>query len=117
MCGLIFEIGMLIFGLIGLISGKLTFSKTIKVVGTPARITGLILVLPLPLALAMGLVLGLLLGNSLSLSDLQTVATIAELLLILVCLGAAYFYANANKIKVIPPSVLPTQPPITPPSQ
>jgi hypothetical protein len=117
MCGLILEIGMLIFGLVGLISGKLTISKKVKVVGTPARITGVILMLPLPLALALGFMLGILLGNSVSLSDLQTIATIAELLLIFACLVIAYLYANANKVLEIPATSFPTQPPPTPPLQ
>ncbi len=117
MCGLILEVLMLIFGLIGLISGKLTISKKLKVKGTPARIAGFILIIPLPGTLLMGFLLGILLGNSLPLTDIQNIATLVEIVLDLGCLVGAYLYANANKVIETPVSFPTSQPPAVPPIQ
>jgi Protein of unknown function (DUF1566) len=53
------EIGMLIAGLIGLFSGKLSLSKKLVVKGAAARVAGLVLLLPLPLAFGMGFYIGM----------------------------------------------------------
>lgn len=53
-CGL--EIGLAIFGLIALVRGKMTLSKTKVVVGVPARLIGLLALTPLPIAFAVGFV-------------------------------------------------------------
>jgi hypothetical protein len=53
------EIGMLVFGIVTLAQGKITFSRTKVVEGAPAYITGVILLLPLPLAFMVGIMVGL----------------------------------------------------------
>src|SRR5262249_39010783 len=52
------EIGMLIAGLMALITGKVTLSKSRVIVGAPARVAGGFLLLPVPLAFAIGLTIG-----------------------------------------------------------
>ena len=56
-CGL--EIGLAIFGLIALIRGKMTLSKTKVVVGAPARLIGLLALAPLPIVFGFGIVFGI----------------------------------------------------------
>lgn len=46
------EIALAIYGLIALIGGKLTISKTKVVLGVPARLLGALALTPLPLAFA-----------------------------------------------------------------
>lgn len=52
-------IGMLIFGIIALIRGKFTLSKNKVVMGTPARLLGVLAMTPIPLMLGAGVVIGL----------------------------------------------------------
>jgi hypothetical protein len=49
------EIGLLIFGLIALIRGKMTLTKTKVVEGVPARLLGLLALTPLPIAILVGI--------------------------------------------------------------
>lgn len=56
-CGL--QIGLAIFGLIALIRGKMTISKTKVVVGAPARLIGLLALVPIPLTLGVGMLIGI----------------------------------------------------------
>lgn len=56
-CGI--AVGLTIFGLLGLIRGKMTISKTKVVVGVPARLLGLLAMTPIPLLLSVGVVIGL----------------------------------------------------------
>src|SRR5437879_1799730 len=56
MC-LVLEIGMLIFGIIALITGKFTLTRNKVVYGVPARIIGVIMILPLPLGLLVAFVI------------------------------------------------------------
>jgi hypothetical protein len=49
---------MLIFGLIALVKGKFSLTRTKTVEGVPARIVGLMLMMPLPAALMAGLAMG-----------------------------------------------------------
>ena len=118
MCILAAEIVMFVYGLIGLISGKLTVSKNLRVAGPPARITGAIFALPLPLAFGLGLVLGMLIGVNILPSDILNYSWILELILMLACLGGGYAYANANKgtTSVLHPTP-PSEPPAIPPVQ
>jgi hypothetical protein len=53
---------MFIAGLMALIKGKLTLSKTKIVEGTAARLLGILLMLPIPTALAVGVIWGILLN-------------------------------------------------------
>src|SRR5688572_203052 len=52
------EIAMLIIGVITLIRGQISLSKTRHVTGKPARLAGLIFALPLPLAYVVGAIFG-----------------------------------------------------------
>jgi hypothetical protein len=58
MCTIVMGLGMLIFGIIALVRGQFTLTRTKVVSGVPARIIGFILLLPLPLMLASGLLIG-----------------------------------------------------------
>lgn len=50
------EIALLILGLIGLCSGKWRVGKGLTVQGRPARIAGLIAIIPLPAAILLGVI-------------------------------------------------------------
>src|SRR5262245_24540363 len=53
------EIGMLVAGLMALVSGKFTLIKNKTITGLSARLAGLVLLLPLPLSFVAGLVIAL----------------------------------------------------------
>jgi len=57
---LVLEIAMLVGGIVALITGKLSISRTLQLRGAPARIAGIVLLLPLPLAFAVGFAIGFL---------------------------------------------------------
>src|SRR5215212_5076890 len=57
MCDIL-ALGMLIFGIITLITGKFQVTRKKTVYGAPARIVGAIMLLPLPLAIVLGVTLG-----------------------------------------------------------
>ena len=119
MCLLILEIAMLIFGLIGLISGKLTLSKNFVLQGTRARIAGAILALPLPLALLTGVILGVLISAGALPSNAVSFASIIEIGLVLISLAGSIGYASATKPAGLPtpPTQHPSEPPAIPPAQ
>ena len=52
------EIGLLVYGLYAFAAGKYSIGKGRTVVGTPARLLGMLLWLPLPLAFIARIVLG-----------------------------------------------------------
>jgi hypothetical protein len=56
---LLLEIGLLVAGLIALVTGKFRLGKDRVVVGAVARVAGLVLMLPLPLGFAIGFMIGL----------------------------------------------------------
>lgn len=58
---LFIEVGLVIFGLIGLISGKLSLGKHYVVRGAAARWLGAVAMLPLPLSLGVGVIVGIIL--------------------------------------------------------
>lgn len=83
----IFEIILLICGIVALVSGKLpslVFGKKYRVEGPGARVIGAILVAPLPLAFVTTIVLVALLGDR-----GQVIAAVVELLLVLLAFVAA----------------------------
>lgn len=47
------EIAMLIMGLIALVKGKMTLSKKRVLLGTPARVMGVVAMLPIPISLCL----------------------------------------------------------------
>jgi hypothetical protein len=59
---LVAQIASLVYGIVGLATGKLKLTKKSAVEGRPARIGGAILCLPLPLAFAVGFGVSLFLG-------------------------------------------------------
>ncbi len=61
-CGM--EIGMFIAGVMALIKGRMTISKTRAVEGVPARLLGLIAMTPLPIVLLVGVVIGVIQGDN-----------------------------------------------------
>ena len=82
------EIGLLVAGLIAVVTGKFKLTKRRLVVGAPARIAGLVLMLPLPLALAMAFVIALTEagpGRRFDAAQWQGTLTLVELGLIAVC--------------------------------
>jgi hypothetical protein len=91
MC-LVLEIGMLIFGLIALITGKFSVSRNKVVRGAPARVVGGIMLLPLPLALLSVVAVGLALGLKGDLQEMEKhrmTFTIVEAAIVLICFIAA----------------------------
>jgi hypothetical protein len=63
MCMLILEIATLVAGLVVLIKGKISFSRSLVVRGAMARVIGVVLMLPLPLSIAAGIVVGVALAS------------------------------------------------------
>ena len=92
------EIGMLIVGLMSLISGKMTLSKTKVVMGTPARILGAVAMLPIPLsfltAVPISIVMGVS-GRSVTSGSAKLTFTLIELGIVVVC--AVIIYAVGAK--------------------
>ena len=87
------EIGMLIFGLMALIRGKLTLSKKSIVYGPMARVLGIVAMLPLPLSFAIGLLIGIALaaqGKRFEVEQWRGTFAIIEIGLIVACLVAVY---------------------------
>jgi uncharacterized membrane-anchored protein len=58
MCTIVMSIAMLIFGIIALVRGQFTLTRTKVVSGVPARVIGVILLLPLPMMLVGGMLIG-----------------------------------------------------------
>jgi hypothetical protein len=83
------SIAMLIFGIIALVRGQFTLTRTKVVSGVPARVIGVILLLPLPLMLAGGLLIGVVLGmqgKQPRPEDIQGPAVLLEVGIILGCM-------------------------------
>jgi MFS family permease len=91
------EIVMLIGGIYALIAGKLKLSKTMDLLGSRARIAGIIMILPLPLAFGFGLVIGLLIGMGILPSSLQSWSWCIEVIIVIACIAGVYGYASASK--------------------
>jgi hypothetical protein len=92
---------MLIFGIISLVTGKFTLTRNKVVYGTPARMVGLILVMPLPILVIVGVMLGfglLAQGKQLTeaeMKQLTTTGMIIGAVVILACFVAAIAVAAA----------------------
>jgi hypothetical protein len=103
MCSLILEIGMLIMGILALVRGKISLTRNRVVTGTPARVIGVVLVLPLPLALVSGFVLGIVLvalsgGAPPKQADLVKYALPLEVGIVLLC-GLAAVIIGATQAR------------------
>jgi hypothetical protein len=94
---LILEIVMLICGIVVLITGKFSLTRTKVVRGAVARIIGGVMILPLPLALGAALLIGVVLGASGRVPDMdkfKMFGTIMELAIVLICFVTAMVIAG-----------------------
>jgi len=107
------EIGLLIAGIIALATGKMKLSKTKAAVGAPARIAGIIAILPLPLSFMVGVAIGAAsVAQGRSVDDIKWTATAIEIAILLACLTASLIIAYAKAQPIEPPSPpRPAQPP------
>jgi hypothetical protein len=95
MCNII----MLIFGIIALVKGSFSLTGNKVVSGLPARIVGVILIMPMPISLGVGFVYGLTLAatkQNIRDDSLQGAAIVIELSIMAVCLVTALVVAFAN---------------------
>ena len=95
------EIVMLIFGIITLIRGRFLLLRTKEVLGWPARIVGLFLIMPFPLSFLTGMVLGAIwmaMGKNIDDRGFLDAARIAELAIVFLCfvsaIGMAMYFAE-----------------------
>lgn len=87
------EIGLIVMGIIALVKGKLTLSKTRVVYGTPARMLAIIAFLPIPLSIVGGLAIGVFYasqGKPVTPESLRVPAILMELGVLVVCIVAMY---------------------------
>jgi hypothetical protein len=99
MCTIVTGLAMLVFGIIALVRGRFTLTRTKVVSGVPARIIGVILLMPLPLMLASGLLLGVIYGiqgKQPRAEDLQGIGAVLELGIIFLCFLAAVIVGVAT---------------------
>jgi hypothetical protein len=92
------DIILLILGIVVLVKGQVLLTRTKEVRGTPARIIGVILLLPLPLSFFAGLLLGALLvsqGKPVNESEIQGIVPFLGPAIIALCLFAAIAIAIA----------------------
>ena len=91
------EIVMLIFGIITLIRGKFTLTRGKEVRGVPARVIGLVLMLPFPLSLALDLLAGIvlaILGKPPTEQEATTIGVVIEVCIVALCFITAIVMAN-----------------------
>jgi hypothetical protein len=108
------QIAMFIFGIIALVKGTFSLSKTRAVRGAAARTIGAILMLPLPLALGIGFVIGMIMATQGKPVDLKSLGPLSAIdgVLTLVCFVIVVVIAFAtarDKETELPPSTF--QPP------
>jgi hypothetical protein len=96
------EIGLAIFGLIALVKGKMTVSKNKVVVGVPARLLGLLALIPLPAALLFVLLYVASQGGQINDDDKWTVTGIEAGTVILI---AILVFAIAAAVGITPEEV------------
>lgn len=89
------EIGLIIFGIYAMVTGKLTLTKTHIVRGTAARLIAVIALLPLPLSLAVVFTVGILAVNRGAILDpndtsAQLKSIMIEAGIVVACLIAVY---------------------------
>ena len=87
------EIGLFVMGVIALVKGKLTLSKTRVVYGTPARLLAIIAFLPLPLAFSAGVVYGVILaaqGREVTIDSVGPTMIGIEVAILVACIAAMY---------------------------
>lgn len=90
------QIAMAIVGIIVLCTGKLKLSANKVVVGTPARLLGLMLLAPLPVAFTIGICVGLYVGSTGgSLDDVQIPMLLVDVGLVVLTAIAVFAIASA----------------------
>jgi hypothetical protein len=100
------EIIMLIFGIIALIRGRFLLTRVKEVHGWPARIIGILLIMPFPLSSLVALVLGAIFlaeGAEAGNSAIRQAVSIAGFAIVACCflaaIGVAMFYAEPVRKK------------------
>lgn len=95
------EILMLIFGIIALIRGRFLLTRAKEVRGWPARIIGVLLIMPFPMSFIAGMVLGavfMALGKSIDGQEFKSAAMILGFATVALCffsaIGVAFFLAE-----------------------
>jgi hypothetical protein len=87
------EIAMIVLGLMAIVTGKMTLSKTKVVFGTPARILGVVAMLPMPLAfitaVPVAIVMGLQ-GRAVMTNSAKLTFTLIELGIVVACMVIIY---------------------------
>jgi hypothetical protein len=93
------EIVMLIFGIIALVRGRFLLTRAKEVRGLPARLIGVVLLLPWPVALLAGMVLGAIFlaqGKPIDSKDFQLAAQLLGVAIVVLCLLSAIGIAIAT---------------------
>jgi hypothetical protein len=101
MCSLALYIAMFVFGIVVLVTGKVNVTGTKVARGAPARIAGVILLLPFPLSLMVGILIGVIMGASGKIPDQQsllTIGAIVEFGIIFLCFAAAMLVAGLSAV-------------------
>lgn len=94
---LVAEIGMLVLGIITVATGKLSTSAGKECRGVPARIAGVLLILPLPISLLIGLMIAVILTSQGRHFDERAAwPTLVELGVFLVFVITAFVIAGMN---------------------
>ena len=95
------EILMLIFGIIALVRGRFLLTRAKEVRGWPARIIGVLLIMPFPLSFLVGMVLGgvfVAMGKSVDDQEFRSAASILGFAIVAICflsaIGIAMFLAE-----------------------
>jgi hypothetical protein len=91
------EIGLLIGGILALVRGRMSFSKNKVATGTPARIAGIIMLLPIPLAFGVIFCYAFLMGASGAVVDensLRGTAIVIEIAIVVLCFAVAMLIAG-----------------------
>ena len=99
MCGIVMLVCMLIFGLIALVRGRFLLTRATEVRGVPARIIGVVLILPFPLTFAAGIVWGAILlaqGKTAQVSDAQGAAWFLQFGIVAICILTVVVIALAT---------------------
>ncbi|MCC6419604.1 MAG: hypothetical protein IT429_15325 [Gemmataceae bacterium] len=94
---LVAEIGMLVLGIITVATGKLSTSAGKECRGVPARIAGVLLILPLPISLLIGLMIAVILtSQGRNFDERAAWPTLVELGVFLVFVITAFVIAGMN---------------------
>jgi hypothetical protein len=94
---LIVEIALLVKGLIGLVSGRLSIRRGVVVEGTRARLASLLLIAPVPFELCLGFSVGVLMGLGVIGPVAPFALAVAEFAIVLGCIFCAYAVAQASR--------------------